>query len=468
MHSIRAQSINVLTDFTRTGLNRLAHHDPILFDLMSQEYHRQQSTLSMVASSSIADPLVLACEASVLGNVTTEGYPGQRYHGGCEFVDGIESLALERAKTAFGACYANVQPHSGSSANQIILFSVLKPGDRLLGFDLDAGGHLTHGARASISGQYFESLAYGLDADGLINYTQVRDLALRYHPKLIICGASAYPRTINFALFREIADEVGAILLADISHIAGLVAAGCHPSPIDHAHFTTTSTYKQLFGPRGGLILSGRDHDQRLPGHTRTLSEMTQRAVFPIMQGTPILSAIAAKAGALAQVMTPQFRELAQSIMSNAQAIADGFIDLGYHVLTGGTDNHMVLIDVSRLGLTGAIAESALEECSIIVNKNRILNDQYSPLVTSGVRLGTNGLALRGMNSAAMGRCVELIDTVLSSLEVQGKTKYRLDSSRVVEVRREVERLCARYPIPYYPTTQQSTHIAELQDTCSN
>lgn len=468
MHSNRTQSISVLTDFTRTGLNRLAHHDPILFDLMAQEYHRQQSTLSMVASSSIADPSVLACEANVLGNVTTEGYPGQRYHGGCEFVDGIETLAVERAKTAFGARYANVQPHSGSSANQIILFSVLKAGDRVLGLDLDAGGHLTHGSRASISGQYFESLAYGLDAYGLIDYTQVRDLAIRYRPKLIICGASAYPRTINFALFREIADEVGAVLLADISHIAGLVAAGCHPSPIDHAHFTTTSTYKQLFGPRGGLILSGRDHDQRLPGHARTLSDMTQRAVFPIMQGTPILSAIAAKAGALARVTTPQFRELAQSILSNAQAIANGFLDRGYQVLTGGTDNHMILIDVSKRGLTGVIAESALEDCGIIVNKNRILNDQYGPLVTSGVRLGTNGLALRGMNVAAMGRCVELIDTVLSSLEVKGKTEYRLDSSLVVEMLREVGSLCEHHPIPYYPTTRQSTHVAELQDTCLN
>jgi glycine hydroxymethyltransferase len=457
-----------LTDLTCTGLNRLAHHDPLLFDLMSQEYRRQQNTLSMVASSSIADPSVLACEAGVLGNVTTEGYPGQRYHGGCEFVDGIESLAVERAKIAFGARYANVQPHSGSSANQIILFSVLKAGDMILGLDLDSGGHLTHGAPASISGQYFESLAYGLDADGLINYTQVRDLALRYRPKLIICGASAYPRTINFALFRQIADEIDAILLADISHIAGLIAAGCHPSPIDHAHFTTTSTYKQLFGPRGGLILSGRDHDQRLPGHTRTVSEITQRAVFPTMQGTPILSAIAAKAGALTRVTSPQFREMAQLIISNAQAIASGFTDLGYHVLTGGTDNHMVLIDVSQRGLTGVVAESALEECGIIVNKNRIPNDRHSPLVTSGVRLGTNGLALRGMNSAAMGRCVELIDTVLSSLEVQGKSAYQLDPNLVVKVRREVEWLCARYPIPYYPLVQHSALVVEMQDTCLN
>ncbi len=449
-----AQYVSLLSEFARDGVRRLAAEDPGLFDLLSREYQRQLSTLSMVAASSIADPSVLACAGAVAANVTTEGYPGRRYHAGCEFVDGIENLAIERAQTAFGARYANVQPHSGSSANQVVLFSLLKPGDRMLGLDLDCGGHLTHGARANISGQYFEAFAYGLDADGWIDYTQVRDLALRHRPKVIICGASAYPRTIDFARFRQIADEAGAVLLADISHISGLVAAGCHPSPIDHAHYTTTSTYKQLYGPRGGLVLSGRDSDQRVPGQRGTFSDLVQRAVFPLMQGTPILNAIAAKARALAIVATPQFKELARMIVADAQALANGFLRKGYRVLTGGTDNHMVLIDVSVNGLTGAIAERALEECGVIVNKNRIPNDTRGPLVASGVRFGTNTLALRGMTPQTMAACVDLVECVLSSLEPIGETQYRIDPYVVRVVRDEVGRLCGRYPIPRYASCQ--------------
>jgi glycine hydroxymethyltransferase len=463
MQAQRAGAAGVLTELTRTGLDRLARQDPTLFDLMAREYGRQQSTLSMVASSSMADASVLACEAGVLGNVTTEGYPGQRYHGGCEFVDGIEALAVERAKHAFGARYANVQPHSGSSANQIILFSTLKAGERILGLDLDAGGHLTHGARASISGQYFESLAYGLDAAGLIDYTQVREIARRERPRLIVCGASAYPRAIDFARFREIADEVDAILLADISHIAGLVAAGCHASPIDHAHFTTTSTYKQLFGPRGGLILSGRDHDRPLPGHTRRLGDAMQRAVFPVMQGTPILGAIAAKAAALARVATPQFKTLARSIVDLGQALAQSCTQHGWRVLTGGTDNHMVLIDVAERGLTGVIAERALEQCGIIINKNRIPGDRHSPLVTSGIRLGSNGMAARGMSEAAARRCVELMNTVLTQIQVCGDSEYRLPAGVAASVRDEVGALCSAFPLPGYPAMANEPQPALLE-----
>lgn len=439
-----------LTEFVTLGMRRIAEDDPLLFDLINREYIRQCNTLSMVAASSVADPSVLLCEGSILSNLTTEGYPGRRFHGGCEFADVVENLAIERATTVFGARYANVQPHSGSGANQIILFSFLKPGDRVLGLDIACGGHLTHGARASISGQYFESLTYGLGADGLIDYTQARDVALRHRPRMIICGASAYPRVIDFRLFREIADEADALLLADISHIAGLVAGGCHPSPVDHAHFTTMSTYKQLYGPRGGVILIGRDYDRILPGHKQTLSELVQRAVFPMMQSTPSLGEIAAKARSLAFVATPNFRDLASRIVTNAKALAAEMMSRGYQVLTGGTDNHMVLVDLSLQGLTGVTAQYVLEKCKIIVNKNLVPNDRRRPAVASGIRLGTNTLALRGMGAESMAICAELIETVLSSVEVRGDSEYDLLDNVSEAVCYDVERLCSRYPIPNY------------------
>jgi len=286
----------VLLEFARQGVETLAQADPRLYELLLGEYRRQTETLTLVAASSVADPSVLACSGAVLNNVTTEGYPGARYHGGCTFADEIERLAVERAKQVFGAAYANVQPHSGSSANHIVIFSLLRPGDRILGLDLDSGGHLTHGSRASVVGQYFETKGYGLDEDGFLDYDRIRALAHEFRPKLLIGGSSAYPRAIDFRRLREIADEVGAFFLADISHVAGLVAAGLHPSPVDHAHFTTTSTYKQLYGPRGGLILIGRDHDRPLP-NGRTLAEAVQSATFPFYQGTPNLGAVAAWLG---------------------------------------------------------------------------------------------------------------------------------------------------------------------------
>lgn len=438
-------------DFARDGVHLLASEDPDLFDLISLEYRRQVNTLSMIASSSTADPSVLACEGTVLTNVTTEGYPGQRFHGGCKYIDEVERIAIERAKLAFNARYVNVQPHSGSSANQIVMFSILRPGDRVLGLGLDSGGHLTHGSRASFSGQIFESFAYGLDESGFIDYDNVLDLAKRHQPRLIICGASAYPRVIDFERFRRIADEVGALLLADISHIAGLVASGVHPSPIDHAHFTTTSTYKQLFGPRGGLIMSGRDWETRTSERSETLAEIIQRGVFPRMQGTPILSVIAAKARALAMVNTSQFRLLADNIVTSARVLAEELSALGYCVLTGGTDNHMVVVDIGERGLSGTIAERALEECGIIVNRNKIPNDKRGSLVTSGIRFGTNTLALRGMGATIMKDCVALIDKVLSNVESINDTEYRLDSCIVDDVQTEVMALCRRYPIPQYP-----------------
>lgn len=447
---------SVLAEFAQQGIDLLQRDDPALYELLDEEYRRQNDTLAMIAASSIADPSVLACEGMVTSNVTSEGYPGARYHAGCKFVDEIERLAIERAKDAFQARYANVQPHSGSTANQIVMFSLLKPGDTILGLDLNSGGHLTHGSKASVSGQYFNAVAYGLNDEGFIDYDGVHRLAHEHKPKLIITGASAYPRTIDFKRFREIADEVGAFLLADISHIAGLVVAGEHPSPIDHAHFTTTSTYKQLYGPRGGLILMGRDHESLAPDGKKTLTDVIQRGVFPFFQGTPNLNTIAAKARALSMVTTPRFKETAKRIVIDAQVIARCFADKGYRVLTGGSDNHIALIDVLASGVTGVIAERALEECNIIVNKNRIPGDKKSALVTSGMRIGTNSLALRGMGGDEMPQCADLIHEVLSTVKVLGEREYELSKDVRRSVQTSVKQLCSRFPVPRYPVVSQS------------
>ena len=442
---------SILAEFAYRGIDLLRQDDRVLYELLDREYRRQNNVLGMIAASSVADPSVLACEGMVTSNVTTEGYPGARFHAGCEVIDEIERLAISRAKVAFQARYANVQPHSGTSANEVVMFNLLKPGDTLLGLELNCGGHLTHGSKASISGQYFNAVGYDLNSDGLMDYDQIDNLARQFKPKLIISGASAYPRIIDFRRFREIADAVGAFLLADISHIAGLVVAGEHPSPIDHAHFTTTSTYKQLYGPRGGLILIGKDFDALGPDGKTTLSEIVQNAVFPFFQGTPNLNGISAKARALAIVATPEFKTLARRIVTNARILAQCFADKGYRVLTGGTDNHMVLIDVLARGVTGVIAERALEECNIIVNKNRIQGDRKSALVTSGMRLGTNSLALRGMGATEMSQCADLIHQVLSSVKVFGEEDYELDTSVKESVLHEVKRLCNCFPIPHYP-----------------
>jgi glycine hydroxymethyltransferase len=439
-----------LSDFTRRGFDLLGREDPDLHELLVREYQRQSRSLMMVAASSIADPSTLACESTCTSNVTAEGYPGERFHAGCQIVDEIERLAVERARALFGARYANVQPHSGSSANEVIIFNLLKPGETILGLELNSGGHLTHGSKASVSGQYFNAVGYGLDADDLIDYEQVERVARQSRPRLIVCGASAYPRRIDFARFRQIADEVGAFLLADISHIAGLVAAGEHPSPVDHAHFTTTSFYKQLYGPRGGLILIGKDADAPAPGGRRTLAAMMQRAVFPFFQGTPHLNTIAAKARALGLAATPQFKQVARRIVADARALAGCLGERGYRLVTGGTDNHIVLIDVLRAGVTGLVAERALEECDIVVNRNRIPGDRKEARVASGVRLGTNSLALRGLGEAEMQTCAELFDEVLTSLTPLGDEDYRLDEAVRLSVRARVHALCREFPIPRY------------------
>ncbi|MFC4061514.1 serine hydroxymethyltransferase [Planomonospora corallina] len=439
-----------LADFHRRATENLAAEDPEIFDLLEREMRRQTDTLAMVAACSTAPPSVLACAGSALANVTAEGYPGARFHAGCEVADDVERLAVSRACELFGASYANVQPHSGSSANLAVLFALLEPGDTVLGMDLDAGGHLTHGSPASVTGRYFRTAGYGVGPDGFIDYHDVAELARRVRPKVIVCGASSYPRAIDFARFREIADEAGAWLLADISHIAGLVAAGEHPDPMPHAHVTTTSTYKQLYGPRGGLILSGPDADRPGPGGRGTLRGALQRAVFPRAQGTPDLAAVAAKARAFAAASTGAFRELALRLRLDAGRLATELVDRGQSLVTGGTDNHLVLIDVGAKGHTGVVVERALEECGIIVNKNRIVGDARPAQITSGVRLGTNTLALRGMGPGDMAACADLFCRAVEAVEQLGDTEYRLPAAARDGIRADVSRLCRDFPLPGY------------------
>ena len=451
---------NDLARFVQAGVERLRLEDPQLFGLLIKEYRRQASVLTMVASSSLADPSALVCEAMPTMNVTAEGYPKARFHAGCRWIDAIEQLAIDRAKAAFGARYANVQPLSASSANEIVMFSVLEPHDTLLGLELDHGGHLTHGSKVSISGQVFRSIGYGLTRDERIDYDQAHRLAREHRPKLIICGTTAHSRKIDWARFRAIADEVNAYLLADITHIAGLVAGGQHPSPIDHAHFTTTCTHKQLYGGRGGLILIGKDYDRIGPDGKRTLAEVIQRKVFPFFQGAPNMSSIAAKARGFAFVASPEFERIAARIVELGQALAEAFLSRNYRVITGGTDNHIVVVDVFARGVTGVNAEKALEDCGLIVNKNRIPYDQNPPSITSGIRLGTNSLVIRGMEASDMDACVELVDEVLHSVVNVSEREYRLDQEVRNRIETRVREICARRPISTYPALLASRSAA--------
>lgn len=440
-----------LSRFVQQGIHTLEKDDPQLYGLLDREYERQTTVLTMVAASSVVDPSVLICGSMVPINVTAEGYPQARFHAGCAVIDEIEQLAIDRAKAAFGARYANVQAHSATTANQVVMCSMLKAGDTLLGLELSNGGHLTHGSKASISGQYFNAIGYGLHPSGSIDYEQVQRLAHEHKPKLIICGTTSYPRIIDFKRFRAIADEVGAYLLADITHISGLVVAGEHPSPIEHAHFTTTCTHKQLYGPRAGLIMMGRDFDRPAPDGKMTLAEKLQKAVFPFFQGAPHLHTIGAMARALRMVTRPEFKMLAKRIVDDARALAQNFIDLGYQVITGGTDNHLVVIDVLQKGLTGLVAERALEDCFIVVNKNRIPGDQKSPTITSGIRIGTNSLARREMGPTQMAICADYVHRVLAAVKPVDDSHYQIEDTVLSSVRADVKKFCARFPIPSYP-----------------
>jgi glycine hydroxymethyltransferase len=427
----------------------LREEDRDIYNLITREYQRQRGTLQLIAAENQCSKAVLAALGSVVQNKTTEGFPGARFHGGCEVVDNMERLAIERAKETFGAKYANVQPHSGTSANHIVLTAILERGDKVLSLGMDQGGHVSHGAGVSWTGKFFDIENYCVDEDSfLLDYEKIVEQARRVRPKLIICGATAYSRVIDFKRFREIADSVGAYLMADVSHIAGLVIAGAHPSPIDYAHFTTTSTYKPG-GPRGGLILMGNDFEKKIKigGRERPLWEVIEKTTFPGVQGTPYLNHIAAKAVFFKETLSKEYRQRQYRIIENARRLAEVLVSLGYDVLTGGTDNHMVLVNVANSieGMTGAISQKSLEHCGIVVNMNKLPYDKKKASVTSGMRLGTPIVTKNGMGVNEMGKIAYLVDEVLKSVEIISETEYRMDESFASEVRTRVEILCNRF-----------------------
>jgi glycine hydroxymethyltransferase len=438
-------------EYHESIFDALRQQDGQVYDLITKEYERLQNSLQLIAAENQCSKAVLAALGSVVQNKTTEGFPGARYHGGCEFVDDIERLATDRAKQTFAAQYANVQPHSGTSANQIVLTALLETGDRILSLGLDQGGHVSHGARVSFGGKFFEVENYYVNRETfMLDYNAIRDQALAFKPKLIICGASAYSRVIDFSEFRRIADEVGAFLLADISHIAGLVIAGAHPSPIDEAHFTTTSTYKPG-GPRGGLILMGRDYDAKInvSRKQRPLWEHIQKMTFPGFQGTPYLNNIAAKAIFFKETLSDEYRARQFRIVENAKALAEDLMSLGYDVLTSGTDNHMALVNVGsfRDGLTGVVAQKCLEDCGIIVNMNRLPYDTKSMAVPGGVRLGTPIVTRNGMDAEEMHSISGLIDAVFRGVKIVSNTEYEIVELLRSQIRDKVRQLCGRFPM---------------------
>ena len=404
--------------------------DPEIADLLEQETTRQASQLEMIASENFASEAVIEAMGSTFTNKYAEGLPGKRYYGGCEVVDQAENLAIERAKELFGAEHANVQPHSGAQANQAVFLAFLEPGDTILGMDLSHGGHLTHGSKVNISGKYFVPESYGVrESDGRIDYDQVRERAKATSPKMIIAGASAYARTIDFAAFREIADEVGAKLLVDMAHIAGLVAAGVHPSPVPYADAVTTTTHKTLRGPRGGLILCPEAHAKAI-----------DKAVFPGNQGGPLMHVIASKAVAFREALQPEFRAYAERVVENAKELGNALIARDFHPVSGGTDNHLLLVDLrpSHPDLSGKEAEHALEAAGITVNKNTVPGETRSPFVTSGLRIGTPALTTRGMGPAEMHRIGEWIARVLSD---------PTNDALITRTRDEVTELCGAFPL---------------------
>lgn len=397
-----------------------------IYQLIKKEEERQKFTLELIASENFVDDAILEAQGSILTNKYAEGYPGKKYYGGCQFIDDVENLAIDRAKRLFSADHANVQPHSGSQANMGVYFAVLKPGDTILAMNLAHGGHLTHGSPVNFSGMLYNVVHYGVDRDsGRIDYDELRKSALQNRPKMIISGASAYPREIDFARFRMIADEVGALLLADIAHIAGLVVADEHSSPIPHCHFVTTTTHKTLRGPRGGLILCEQDFAQQV-----------DKSIFPGIQGGPLMHVIAAKAICFKMAMENSFITYQRQVKENASVLAQELIDMNYKLVSGGTDNHLMLVDLRNKGLTGKQAEKALEEAGITVNKNTVPFDTQSPMVTSGIRIGTPAMTTRGMGVKEMAIIAELIDRVLTNIDNE-KVKQ--------EVHQDVIKLCRQF-----------------------
>lgn len=441
--------IKTQSELVEKGVENLSIKDPEMFDLLNNEVMRQHRTLSLVASCCAVLPETLYASSSALVNVTAEGTPGRRYHAGCSNVDKVESLAIKRACELFGAQYANVQPHSASNANYEVLCALLKPGDTLLGMSLSQGGHLSHGSAVSVSGQFFNSIGYGTTAEGSIDYEQVQSLAHEYSPKVIICGTTAYSRKIDFKKFREIADSVGAILIADISHITGLVVTGRHESPINEAHITTTCVHKQLEGPRGGLILSGKDADTLVPGTNTTFRKLLNKAVFPGMQGAPIVNLIAAKAVAFKHAMSPEYDEYIGRIREIANNLVTAFKENGYEVIGGESDTHQVLLRLPN-SMTGIVAQEVLEECSIIVNKNTIPGETRSPFVASGLRLGTGGLAQRFIDKKTCYAIANLVCDILKHTEIVGERKYTLDNKLKERYIAAIENICKMFPIQEY------------------
>ena len=408
---------------------RLWEWDPEVADAIACEERRQVNTIELIASENFTSPAVLAAVGSVLTNKYAEGYPGRRYYGGCECVDRVETLAIERAKKLFGADHVNVQPHSGAQANMAALYAVLRPGDRILGMSLQHGGHLSHGAKVNVSGQWFESYFYGVDPETeRIDYDAVLDIAQTVKPRLIIAGASAYPRIIDFARFREIADRVGAVLMADIAHIAGMVAVGLHPTPVGAAQIVTTTTHKTLRGPRGGMILCDADY-----------AEAIDKAVFPGTQGGPLMHVIAGKAVALGEALRPTFRAYIERVLENAQVLAETLQAEGFRLVAGGTDNHLLLVDLRPFGISGKKAERALDEVGITVNKNTIPNDPRPPTLASGIRIGTPALTTRGFGAEEMRLTGRLIAQVLRAPD---------DEAVKTRVRAQVAELVSHFPVP--------------------
>jgi len=429
----------------------LKEQDERVYELIIKEYNRLQNSLQLIAAENLCSRAVLASLGSIVQNKTTEGFPRARFHGGCEVVDDIEELAVVRAKETFGAQYANVQPHSGTAANQIILTALLETGDKILCLGLNQGGHVSHGAKVSFAGKFFDVENYYVDRETYrLDYDDIRQKAMAFKPKLIVCGASAYSRFIDFQKFRRIADEVGAYLMADISHIAGLVIAGAHPSSIDEAHFSTTSTYKPG-GPRGGLILMGKDFDReiKVSGKKIPLWRLIQKMTFPGVQGTPYLNNIAAKAIFFKETLSDAYRSRQFKIVENAKRLAQNLLDLGYDVLTQGTDNHMILVNITNLreGMTGAIAQECLEDCGIIINKNRLPYDTRSAVVTSGLRLGTPIVTRNGMGPEQMDIIAGLIDTALRSVKIISEREYEIEDALKNEIQHQVMELCHAFPM---------------------
>lgn len=402
--------------------------DPEIAELIEKELKRQQENLLMIASENYADEAILQATGSVLTNKYAEGYPGKRFYQGTEYYDRIEEIAIERAKKLFGAEHANVQPTSGSQANQAVYLACLNPGDPILGMDLSAGGHLTHGSTASSSGKIYKAYYYGVDPKTyLIDYEKVRQIAKEVKPKIIVCGASAYPRQIDFKKFKEIADETGALLLADIAHYAGLVAAGIYDSPVPYADFVTTTTHKTLKGPRSGLILCKEQHSKKI-----------NSAVFPGIQGGPLMHIIAAKAICFKEAMTEEFKNYQKQVLKNARTLADALMKKGYKVLTGGTDCHLILIDLRPNNITGKDAAIALEKAGIVVNKNAVPFDTQSPFITSGIRIGTPAVTARGLKENEILSIAEWIDTVLKNIN---------DEKIIKDINQNVKKLCEKYPV---------------------